>query len=301
MKTKLFGVALLLLLFLFLPLVSASEHGEPECSWFTIGDCVTQALHSFFLGLFNAPLLPLLSLIQSLLIAEPSIEPFGHVWAVVTYILSFFYIFLFIYAGYLFLFTHANPVQRFRAKTLLRNLLIMIVLIQGSFIVYELALSINSVLNQAILSLIDPEFFLFTFDNIALELVLSGIYLFTLIFTTLLLGFRYILISLGIVLFPIGLFLYTFPPLRDHGRFILNLLGCLIFVTFFDLLIILGCSLLIDAPIFVGFQVIVMIVCFFMINYTLWWTFKFAFTRSTTYSLKDDLKQTAKYIAMVAA
>jgi len=118
--------------------------------------------------------------------------------------------------------------------------------------------------------------------------------------TMLMLVMRYIVVSIGVVLFPIGLFCYFVPPLKGYGKFILNMLGIFIFITFIDLLIILACSMIVDIPIFENFKILVMISCFLIVNYTLWLAIKFALKKSSAVSIKDDINQAVKYIALLA-
>jgi len=207
------------------------------------------------------------------------------------------------YAGYIFLVSGANPMRRSQAKDMITNTVIMIILIQGSFYLYGLILDLGSILNNSILALIDPLFFLLTADNIVnigLELLLAIVYALTLFLTMFLLVIRYIIVSFGVVLSPIAIFCYFIPPLKSYGRFLLHMLGLFIFITFIDLLIILACSMLLEIPLFENFKIMIMIACFSIVNYTLWLAVKFALKRSTNHSLKDDMSQAVKYIAMLA-
>src|SRR3989338_11653451 len=150
-------------------------------------------------------------------------------------LLVFFYIFLFLYAGFIFITSNSNPMRRTQAKEVIKDTFIMIILIQGSFYIYDLILNLNSILSNAVLTLIEPEFFLITVDNIVnvgLEFLFSIAYVRVLFLTVLLLVMRYIIVSLGVILFPIGIFCYFIPPLRSYGKFIIHLLGVFIFVTF---------------------------------------------------------------------
>ena len=117
----------------------------------------------------------------------------------------------------------------------------------------------------------------------------------------LMLIFRYVVVCLGVIIFPIGLFCYFIPPLKGYGKFIINVLTIFIFITFFDLLIVLCCSMIVELPIFENFKILVMVICFSMIIYSMWLAIRFAMRMSTNASLKDDLNQAVKYIAMVAA
>ena len=297
------SIAVVLILFLAIPAVHAEDPPKDECGITNLASCIPEKLYEYFLIVINSPLLPMLEGIKSLMTADISIDIFYHVWSTIRYILSFFYIFFFLYAGFVFLTSNANPVRRAQAKDLLKNIVIMIVLIQASFYLYGLILSLGSIMNNAILSMVDPHFFMLTVDNIAnigLELLLFTVYALVLFLTMILLVMRYIIVSLGVVLFPIGLFCYFTPPIKSYGKFILNMLGLFIFIAFFDLLIILACSMLIEVPVFANFKMFLMITCFGIVDYTLYLVIKFAMSISSGSSIKDDLSDAAKYIALLA-
>ncbi len=258
---------------------------------------------NFILGVINAPLAPLLISVQNLLTSDVSTSAFYHIWSIIRYMISFFYIFLILYSGYVFLTANADPIRRANAKELLKNLVIIMVLVQGSYYIYDLLINISSNMSASIISFVDPHFFLLTADNITnigLEFIFSFSYMLTLFATVILLVFRYIMVAIGVIFFPIGIFCYFIPPLKSYGRFIVNLFMIMIFITFFDLLIILVCSQVVDISIFENMKILVMITCFGIVNYTLWLTMKFAIKRSTAGSLKDDLNQAVKYIALLA-
>lgn len=293
----------ILLLIILMPFAFAAEEQEESCGLTNLAECIPEKIYNYILVIINSPLLPMLVAIQSLLTAQVTVDIFYHVWDVIRYILSFFYVFLFVYAGFVFLTSNANPIKRAHAKETLKDTVIMIVLIQASFYLYGFILSISSILNNAILSMVDPHFFLLTIDNltnIGLELLTSSVYGLTLFVTMLMLVIRYIVVSIGVVLFPVALFCYFVPPLKGYGKFMLNVLGIFIFITFIDLLIILACSMIVDIPVFENFKILVMISCFLIVNYTLWLSIKFALKKSSAVSIKDDINQAVKYIALLA-
>ena len=294
---------LILLLIILTPVAFAEGEAPPEeedCGLTNLASCLPEKIYDYFLVLINAPLIPLLGFIQLLLTTDVSIDIFHGVWSVIRYILSFFYVFLFLYAGFIFITSSSNPIRRTQAKEVIKDTFIMIILIQGSFYIYGLILNLNSILSNAVLTLIEPEFFLITVDNIVnvgLEFLFSIAYVIILFLTVLLLVMRYIIVSLGVILFPIGIFCYFIPPLRSYGKFIIHLLGVFIFVTFFDLLIILACSMLIEAQIFASIKILIMIACFSIVNYTLWKTIKLVFGKATE-SVGDSINSAVKYVAM---
>ena len=117
-------IPLVFILVFFVPLTLGApvEPAEPiECGIMNLAECIPLKMYEYFLLIINAPLLPMLILIQSLLTADVHIELFIHLWAVIRYILSFFYVFFFVYAGYIFLVANANPIRRAKAKEMLRK------------------------------------------------------------------------------------------------------------------------------------------------------------------------------------
>lgn len=288
-----------ILFLIIIPFVAAKED---DCGLTNLANCIPEYLYNFFLDMINAPLQPLLISIKGLLTADVGIEGFYEVWLAVCYVLSFFYLFLFLYAGFAFLTAGGNPVKRARAKESLQNSVLMILLIAASYYLYELILSVVSIMSNTVLEMIDPTFFLLTFDNfinIALEGIFVTLYVIMLTFTLLFLVLRYIFVSFGVILVPIGIFCYFIPPLKSYGRFILNVLAIFLFVVIIDLLIILVCSIIIEAPVFASIKIVVMIACFMLIDYSLFWAIKFAITKSSVDSLKDDVQQAVKYITLV--
>jgi len=294
---------IVLLLVLLVPLGLAASDDDDECGIRNIVSCLPDLISDYILLLFNAPLLPLLHGIKLLITAEISIDIFFRLWSIVRYILSFFYIFLFVYTGYTLLLANADPIRRAHAKDLLKNTFIMIVLINGSFYLYDLFLKINILMNAALLNMIDYHFFLLTGGNavnIGLEIMFKFMYALTLFITFLFLILRYIVVCIGVIFVPIALFFYFIPPLKGYGRVMLNILGIFIFITTIDLLIVLACSMIVNLSIFDDFKIVFMIACFWIVNYTLWLSVKYALKHSTDLSIKDELTQAAKYIALLA-
>jgi hypothetical protein len=300
LKSQFKKIIIPLMFLLLIPTVMAETE---ECGITNIASCLPNVIYDFILSVINAPLAPLLVATEKLLTTNVSISLFYHIWSIIRYMLSFFYIFLILYAGYIFLTANADPIRRAHAKELLKNLVIIMVLVQGSYYIYGLLINVSSNISASIISFVDPYFFLLTADNLAnigLEFLFAFMYMITLFATVLFLVFRYIMVAIGVIFFPIGIFCYFIPPLKSYGKFMVNLVMVMIFITFFDLLIILVCSEIVNVAIFENMKILVMIICFQIINYTLWLAMKFAIKRSTSGSLKDDLNQAVKYIALLA-
>jgi hypothetical protein len=274
MKKALFGLPLLLI-----PLVSAEE----ECGLLNLSACIPQKLYDFFINILNSPIQPLLTLTKALMTEPIKLEAFVSLWAIILYVLSIFYGLLMLYSGFNFMISGYDVVKRTKAKEYFRNIFIMIVLVQASYFIYSAVIDVNSLLTAGVISLVDQKFFLITADNIVnigLQFFFAFLYVITLILTVIMLTFRYIIVAGGVVFVPIGIFLYFIPPVNNYGKLILNFLGTCIFITFFDSLILLVCSKLIDIPIFQNFKILVMITAFAIVNFLMFYFIIFSALKS---------------------
>jgi hypothetical protein len=267
-----------------------------ECGLLNLASCIPEKLYEFFIGVLNAPISPLLSFVKSLLTEPVNIELFSPLWAIVMYIISLFYGILFMYAGFNFMISGYDAVKRTKAKEWFKNILIMVVLIQASFFLYELVIDMNSVLTAGIINMANESFFLLTADNIiniGLQFIFGIFYVLTLFISVLLLTLRYIMVSVGVVFIPFGIFFYFIPVLQPYGKLILNFLGICIFITFFDALIFLACSMLVELPLFESMKILVMISAFSIANFLMFYLMFFS-------ALKSAFKTGGKAVAVGA-
>ena len=274
-----------------------------DCGLLNLATCIPQKIFDFIIGVINAPIQPLLDFTKSLLTEPINLSAFGLLWAIVMYILSMFYGLFLMYAGFNFIISGYDVIKREKAKTWFRNILIMIVLVQMSYFIYSTFIDLNSLMTSGIVNMIDSKFFLLTADNIVnigLELFLGLLYIVTLLLSVLFLTLRYILVALGVVLIPIGIFLYFIPPLNSYGKLIVNFLGICIFVTFFDSLILLAGSKIIEIPLFANFKIVVMITCFAIVNFLMFYLMLFSGLKSAFKageSVAGTVASVAKYFA----
>jgi uncharacterized MnhB-related membrane protein len=70
------------------------------------------------------------------------------------------------YSGFTFIYSGYDSAKRENAKQWLRNIVIMIILIQASFLIYTLINDLSAVITASTLTLIPQDFFLLTIDNI---------------------------------------------------------------------------------------------------------------------------------------
>ena len=259
----------LLLPLLFLLLAPIALAQQEECGLTNLAVCIPQKLYEYTLGIFNAPLQPLLNFVNFLLTDAVNIDSLSYFWAIIVYIISIFYALFMLFAGFNFIISSHDVVRREKAKIWLRNVILMIFLVQTSFFIYALFLEINSALTAGVISLINQDFFLLTVDNIAnlgLELLLYFTYVIILVITVVSLALRYLFVMVGVMAFPMGLFLYFIPPLQSYGKLIINLLAVIILTTFIDALILLMGAQLLLVPGFENIKIIVMISSFFLVN-----------------------------------
>lgn len=274
-----------------------------ECGLTNLATCLPEKFFEFMLSMLGAPIAPLLELIKGLLTEAVNINIFFSLWTIIVYIISLFYGLFFIFAGFNFMISGYNSSRRENAKVWMRNIILMIIFIQGSFFIYDLIIEINALLSAGVIGLIDPNFFLLTADSFAsmgLQLSLVIPYLIVLVLTIILLGLRYLLVSIGVVLFPFAIFFYFIPPLQQYGKMILNVLLVVIFVAFFDAVILFGASALIGIPIFANFSIVVAIVAFLTIDLLMIYLVIFALIKSATSVMNSDVGTTVskaiKYI-----
>jgi len=255
-----------------------------DCGITNFGSCIPQIFFNFILNLLNAPLQPLLTLVQNLMTNPINLNLFSSIWAIVVYILSMFYGLLMLYSGFNFMISGYDAVKRAKAKEWFRNIFIMIVLVQASFFIYQHFVDLGSLLTNGALSLVNNSFFLLTADNLAnigLEFIFALLYGFILLVTVLILTLRYLIIAIGVVLVPIGIFCYFITPLRSYGKLILNFLGICIFITFLDALIFLVCAQLLTIPLFQNIKILVMISAFLFADILMFYLMFFSAIKSS--------------------
>lgn len=283
---KLFVLLAIALILASVLVVADDEDEEPienECGIFNLGSCISQKLFEYTADIINAPINPLISLVKTLLSEPVIISVFEYLWKIMAYVISIFYALLFLYVGFNFMTSGHDVVKRDNAKKWLKNIIIMIVLIQCSYILYDLIVQISAALTNGVLGLIDDSFFQLTLNNLvntSLQFFFTIPYVATLLITSLLLILRYAIVSIGIALFPIGIFLYFIEPVKEYGKLILNFLGINIFITFFCAIILLAFSKLIDLPVFSSLKIMVMITAFWAVIFTIIYFLFFALLKS---------------------
>lgn len=246
---------------------------EEGCSIWNLVECfsdnfITDAIYDVVLSIINAPIKPLVNSIEYLMTADFNLDLFSDIWAVIIYIISAFYGLYFYLIGFQFMVSGSNPSKRENAKDNLKNTVLMIVLVQASFFLYRLFVNISSILSSAVFEMIEDNFLLFTLDNlvnVGLQIFFGIVYVFLLLMVLIFLGLRYLAVVTGVVFLPIGIFLYFTPALKNYGKLFIESCLLFVFLPFFQSLILLCSSLLVDIKFFSNFKIFLMISALAMI------------------------------------
>jgi len=208
------------------------------------GDYIIEKLFGFVVKLLNMALQPFVDLIKKFMSEPVKLLVFAEAWSIIVYILSMFYGLLLIYVGFKFITSGESPEEREKAKSSLKNIIIMMILIQASYHLYDLIISLSSALTKVVLDLTTNNFFIITSspENIGFDIVLAFFYLIILIITLLVLILRYIFVSSGVIFFALGIFFYFISPLNQYGKLIINFLMACIFLPFFYSIVFLAGS-----------------------------------------------------------
>src|SRR3989344_7884531 len=110
----------------------------PSCTLTNLGTCLVQNFFEFILNILNAPIQPFLQMTLNLLSAEVNLSLFFSMWVIVIYCISMFYALLLVGTGFNFVISGYDSEKRENAKQWLRNIVIMVILIQASFFIYQL-------------------------------------------------------------------------------------------------------------------------------------------------------------------
>ncbi len=270
-----------------------------ECGLTNLATCLPAKAVEYLTGLLNASLEPLLTIVQTLLTEPVNIHLFFPLWAVIIYIISLLYGVLFFFAGFNFMVSGYDSARREQAKGWLRNVVLMILFVQGSFLLYDTALETSSILTSGVMNLIDPDFFLLRVDNIinaGLQFLFLSVYVLVLLATIVLMGLRYLLVAVGVVFVPFGVFFYFIPSLHSYGKMILNVLGVLLFIPFFAALILFGSSVLLQVPLFASFTIVLSTISFLTINVLMVLVLLFAVVKASLSVLHSETGQAVKYL-----
>ena len=264
------------------------------CSLANLGECLPESFLQFFLDIFNAPLEPLLWLVQKLFTEPVDIAGFKSLWLIMVSIIGLFYGLAFLYAGFNFIVAGFDASRKETAKRWLRDTILMAITVNASYWLYGLLVEMGALLTAGVYSLIGPDFFRLTseiFGELGMSLLLTVVYVLMLLATVIILVVRYILVAAGVMIFPWALFLYFLPPLRSLGQLLLWLCGTVIFLPFLGSIGLLMASKLVTLDLFVENKVMLMIAAFLVVNLSLIGMWAFAVAKSAMSLLDVNVTQ----------
>jgi len=271
-----------------------------ECGLTNLAYCIPEKIVEFMLEILNGALQPMLSFINSLLTEPVNISILQSFWALIIYIISLFYGLFFLFAGVNLLISGHDVVKREKAKQWITNVVLMVIFVQASFFIYSLMVEVSSLLTIGVMNIIDPDFFLLTTDsivNVGLEVLLALPYALILVITIILLALRYLLALVGILFFPIALFFYFIPPLQAYGKMIINVITVILFLPFFEAMILFASSALLSISLFENFKIVVMISAFVLVNFLMIFLVIFAALKAVMSIINSDIGSTMKVAA----
>ena len=171
------------------------------------------------------------------------------------------------------------------------------VCVQASYFMYELILEIELSLTSSVMTLVGNSIFLFS----ALD-ILSGFGIFLMVgygfslFTLAILYFiRYIIVIMGVLFFPLGIFLYFSPMLKDYGRMILNFILTAVFISFFNALILLASSRIVELSMFQDYKLFISMSAFILCNFMMFYFMLFSIIKSAFRTTTNVAVTVAKF------
>ena len=200
---------------------------------------VVEQFFSVFQGILAVFLTSLLAITKLFIVTNPDISPMFPLWQTIVYVISLFYLMLFLIVGFLFLFSSIDAEKRLQAKQWFKSTVIMIAAVGASFQLYELFLGLGSAVANYLWS---TEFeALFQANGLpTLNLVLLMFYSLAVLSAFITFFVRHLFLLIGAAVFPIALFFYFIPPLKAWGKMLLEILFAGVLMQIIDVIIFIG-------------------------------------------------------------
>jgi hypothetical protein len=216
-----------------------------ECEISNIGECISEQIFGYFNNLINSAIEPILEVIKNMLISNIDLSPFHSIWQIMLYLIGVCYLIIFVYCGITLMHSGGDPVKRTKAKSLLQNTIILLMLTSMSYFMYDAILSVVSHMTNGFYDYVNQSFLQSNgTSNFALEFVLSIFYLITLLFTVSLMGLRNFVVAVAVILLPLALFMYTLPMIKSFGKIIINCLIAFTLIPLVNVIILIVGSML---------------------------------------------------------
>ncbi|VVB76115.1 Uncharacterised protein [uncultured archaeon] len=181
----------------------------------------------------------LLGLTGALLAGNPDPQLMYGVWQSIIFVISSLYLIIFLIVGFGFFFSGANIQKREEAKERLKKTVFMIIGVNVSFVIYQLALELSTAITQFMWTTGFEQFFSNSIFS-GLGFAMLFVYASSLFITIITLFLRYLFLLVGVVIFPIGVFLYFAPKMRSWGKLIFEFLGMMLAMQLVDVIVLIA-------------------------------------------------------------
>lgn len=202
-------------------------------------NAVVSQFFSVFQGLTASFLTSLLSITKLFVVTNPDISPMFPLWQTIVYIISLFYLLIFLTVGLLFIFSSIDAEKRATAKQWFKSTIIMIAAVGSSYYFYSLFLQLGAAIaNYLWTSQFET---LFQPGNLTTLNILLLIFYSTAVLAAFITFFiRHLFLLIGTAIFPIALALYFIPPTKAWGKMLLEILFAAVFMQIIDAIIFIG-------------------------------------------------------------
>jgi len=181
----------------------------------------------------------LLLIAKEFITTNPDIAPMFPLWQTIVYIISLFYLILFLIVGFFFLFSSIDAEKRTSAKKWFKSTIIMIAAVGASFQLYEIFLAIGAGV-ATYLWASEFEVLFQASELTALNLILLTVYSGAVLAAFITLFIRHLFLVMGAAIFPIALFFYFIEPLKPWGKMLLEILFAAVLMQIIDVIIFIG-------------------------------------------------------------
>lgn len=233
-----------------LPPSKCQNNGDMLLAINSLPQCIAEAIFSSLANGLVYAAQQFYGLSIGFLTASPDIKWFCAPYNQLMALIESFYTIMLMGLGAYYVVSSTDIEGRTRAKTWLRNVFYMVILLSLSFQIFGLILDLNTQISSNIYASVSQS--IFDVDVQISDLVFSLIFAMTLSFggflTFVTLISRYLMIPFLLFLFPMAIFLYFIPITRDWGAFLFQFITLVVFMTSIDAILLMGISALFASP-----------------------------------------------------
>ncbi|MEK6974345.1 MAG: hypothetical protein AABW41_03880 [Nanoarchaeota archaeon] len=192
-------------------------------------DGIADFIKNFIFDFVNIPLNETIKNIIFFASMKIDISALKDLWLFIVMTLNSFYVLILSFHG-IKLITNNDAISRSKSKNSLRNLIIIIIFVNSSYLIYESLLGFSHSVNSIFSNYISNDISYFEFRIDSLGNLFSYFFLLIASYSSLLaIGTRNFILMLGIVFFPLAGILYSFQNLKPYGAAIIEFLVILMF------------------------------------------------------------------------